>query len=136
MANIISTAITWIETETGIMKADVIAIEPAVIAWAKNFLSVITPVIRQAATDGVLAAVSVPGSGEIKFAAAVAAAAADLATKGIPVVESQLKAAVQIAYDGLPEEVTHNVAAAVVVSAANSEIDTVGAKIEASVPAA
>lgn len=122
--------ITWIEQEFGGLKTEVVAIEPTILAWAKNFLSTITPVIEKAATDAVIAAVSVPGSGEVKAAAALATATADLATQGVPVVENNLKAAIQIAYNALPAPVVGNAAAVAVVGAADSEIDAVGAKID------
>lgn len=124
--------ITWLEKEAGILKTEVVAIEPSVLAWAKAFLADITPVLKQAATDAVLAAVATPGTGEIKFAAAVATATADLASKGIPVVDNDLKAAIQIAYKALPASVTNNAAAQAVVNAANSEVDAVAAKVEGS----
>lgn len=136
MSNPFSTALTWVETETGIIKTDVIALEPEIIAWAKNFLITITPVIRQAATDAVMAAVAVPGDGTVKAAAALATALADLTTKGIPVVESNLKAAIQIAYTALPASLTGNTAAQAVVGAANSELDTLAAKLIPATPAA
>jgi|SRR6185503_16350031 len=121
--------ITWIDKEFGILKTDAVAIEPEILAWAKNFLSTITPVIKQAATDAVLAAVTVPGTGSVKAAAALAAATADLASKGVPIVENDLKAAIQIAYNALPASVTQNEAAQAVVAAAGSEIDKVGADV-------
>lgn len=136
MSNPFSTALTWVETETGIIKTDVIALEPAIIAWAKNFLITITPVIRQAATDAVMAAVAVPGDGTVKAAAALATALADLTTKGVPVVESNLKAAIQIAYTALPASLTGNTAAQAVVGAANSELDTLAAKLVPAAPTA
>lgn len=121
--------LTWIEKEVGIIKTKVITIEPEIIAWATNFLSGITPIIKQAATDAVMAAVTVPGTGAVKAAAALASAAADLATKGIPVVEADLKAAIQIAYNALPASVTGNTAAQAVESAATGEVDTLAAKV-------
>ena len=121
--------ITWVEKELGVLKTEAIAIEPAIIAWAKNFLATITPVIEKAATDAVLAAVAVPGSGAVKAAAALATATADLAAKGIPVVENNLKAAIQIAYQALPASITGNPAAQSVVNAANAEVDAVAAKV-------
>lgn len=123
--------ITYIEKELGILKTDIITIEPEVLAWAKNFLSTITPVIKQAAEDAVLAAVSVPGTGSVKAAAALATALADLASKGVPVVEADLKAAVQIGYNALPASVTGNAAAVAVEGAANTVIDNLGAKVAA-----
>ena len=102
-------------------------------AWAKNFLSTITPAIKQAAEDAVLAAVSVPGTGTVKAAAAFATATADLASKGIPIVENDLKAAIQIAYNALPASVTGNTAATAVVGAADNLVDSLGAKVDAEV---
>jgi hypothetical protein len=131
-----SVAITWIEKELGILKTEVTTIEPEILAWAKNFLSTITPVIRQAAEDAVLAAVSVPGTGEVKAAAALATGLADLANQGIPVIETDMKAAIQIAYRALPTSVTSSTAAQAVVDAANKEVDSVGATVAAEVPAA
>lgn len=129
--------ITWIEKETGILKTDVIAIAPEILAWAKNFLITITPVIKQAAEDAVIAAVSVPGTGAVKAAAALASATADLAGQGIPVVENDLKAAIQIAYNALPASVTSNTAATDVVNAADNAVDSLGAKVATEVaPAA
>lgn len=122
--------ITYIEKELGILKTDVIAIEPAVIAWAKNFLAGITPVLREAATDAVIAAVTVPGGGTIKFAAAVASATAVLIAKGLPVVDGQVKAAVQIAYDALPDDVK-GVAATAVVNAVDAKVDSTLAAVHA-----
>lgn len=101
-------------------------VEPEILAWAKNFLSSITPIIKQAATDAVLAAVSVPGTGAVKAVAALASATADLASKGVPVVENDLKAAIQIAYNALPASVTGNSAAQAVVNAADTEVDKLG----------
>jgi hypothetical protein len=121
--------ITWIGKEFGLIHTEIVAIEPEVLAWAKNFLATITPILRQAATDAVLAAVSVPGSGAIKAAAALAAATLDLTTKGVPVIEADLKAAIQIAYNALPAAVTGNTAATAVVGAANSELDKLAAKL-------
>lgn len=121
---------TWIETKFGILKTEVVAIEPEVLAWAKAFLTDITPVIKQAATDAVLAAISVPGGGAVKFAAATAAATADLLSKGVPVVENDIKAAIQIAYKSLPVAITGNAAAIAVVNAANAEVDAVAVKVE------
>lgn len=127
MANAV---ITWIEKEAGILKTNVVAIEPEILEWAKNFLSSVTPVIKQAATDAVLAAVSIPGTGEVKAVAALAAATADLTSKGVPVVENDLKAAIQIAYNALPASVTSNTAAQAVLNAADTEVATVAAKVE------
>ncbi len=122
-------AITWVEKELGILKSEVVAIEPEILAWAKNFLSNITPVIKQAATDAVLAAVTVPGSGAVKAAAALSIGTADLLGKGIPVIENDLKAAIQIAYNALPASITGNVAAQAVVNAADSAVDNAAAKL-------
>lgn len=127
--------ITWIEKEFGSLKTSVVAIEPEILAWAQNFLANITPIIKQAATDAVLAAVSVPGSGAVKAAAALATASADLMSKGVPVIENDLKAAVQIAYNALPASITGNTAAQAVVASADSEIDAVGAKLTGTLPA-
>src|SRR6185437_5845710 len=126
-----NTVITWVERELGILKTEVTTLSPEIIAWAKNFLSTIPPVIRQAAEDAVLAAVTVPGTGSVKAAAALATATADLAGKGIPVVENDLKAAIQIAYQALPASVTGNTAAQAVENVANAEVDTLGAKAAA-----
>lgn len=123
--------LTYIEKELGILKTDVITIEPAVIAWAKNFLSDIKPVVVKAANDAVLAFVTVPGTGAEKFAGAVAAAAVDLATQGIPIAENDLKAAVQIAYNALPDAVKATSAAQAVQGAADTAIDTAGASVAA-----
>lgn len=128
MTNVV---ITWVEKELGILKTEVIAIKPEILAWATNFLATITPVIKQAAEDAVLAAVTVPGSGAVKFAAAVASAAADLATQGIPVVENNIKAAVQIAYNALPTGITSTTAAAAVQNAVNDAVSNVGDKVAA-----
>ncbi len=119
-------AIAWVEKELGILKTDVVAISPEILTWAQNFLSTITPVIKQAAEDAVLAAVTVPGTGTVKAAAALATATADLAGKGIPIVENDLKAAIQIAYNALPTAVTGNTAAQAVVNAADTEVDKLG----------
>ncbi len=86
---------TWFHALLGTVETKVQTIEPEIIAWAKNFLSAITPVIKQAATDAVLAAMTVPGPGAVKAAAALASAAADLASKGVPVVESQTEGGYQ-----------------------------------------
>ena len=118
--------LTWIEKETGLLKTEVATISPEILAWAKNFLSTITPVIKQAAEDAVLAAVTVPGTGAVKAAAALATATADLASKGVPVVENDLKAAIQIAYNALPASVTGSAAATAVVNAADTEVDAIG----------
>lgn len=120
--------ITWIEKEAGILKTEAVAIEPAILAWAKSFLADVTPVLKQAATDAVLAAVTAPGDGNAKFAFAVAAATKDLVTQGVPVVDNDVKAAVQIAYKALPQGVQNNAAAQAVDAAVNKEIDTVAAK--------
>lgn len=128
--------ITWVEKEFGILKTDVIEIEPEIIAWAKNFLVTVTPVIKQAAEDAVLAAVSFPGTGMEKAAAAFTAATADLTSKGIPIIENDLKAAIQIAYNALPSAVTANAAAQAVAGAADAEVDKLGAEVTAEAPAA
>lgn len=127
MTNVI---VTWIDKELGILKTDAVTIEPQILAWAKNFLSTITPVIEKAATDAVLAAVTIPGTGTIKAAAALATATADLATQGVPVIENDLKAAIQIAYNALPASITSNPAAVAVDSAANDEVSALAAKVE------
>jgi hypothetical protein len=121
---------TWFHSLLGTVETKVQTIEPEIIAWAKNFLSTITPIIKEAATDAVLAAVTVPGSGAVKAAAALASATADLATKGIPVVENDLKAAIQIAYNALPASVTGNAAAAAVETAATNEVSALAAKVD------
>lgn len=72
--------------------------EAAFVAWAHNLLVQITPVIKQAAEDAVAAAVSIPGSGEVKAAAALAAAIADLTEKGVPIVTNAIKGAIAIAF--------------------------------------
>ena len=133
MANAV---ITWFEKEAGHLKSEVTTISPEILAWAKNFLATITPVIKQAAEDAVLAAVTVPGSGSVKAAAALATATADLASKGIPVVENDLKAAIQIAYNALPASVTGNTAAQAVLSAADNEVSAVAAKVDPAAPVA
>lgn len=119
------TVLTWFKKELGILHTEIVAIEPEVIAWAKNFLAGVTPILRQTATDAVIAAVSVPGNGEIKFAAAVATASAELLAKGVPFIDGQLKAVVQIAYDALP----HNVAVDAVAHAVDTKIDQVAAHV-------
>lgn len=126
MTNVV---ISWIDKELGIIKTEAMVIKPEILAWARNFLSSVTPVIEQAATDAVLAAVTVPGSGQVKAAAALATATADLASKGIPIVENDLKAAIQIAYNALPASVTGNAAATAVVAAVDNEVDKAGADV-------
>jgi len=121
---------TWFHSLLGTVETKVQTIEPEIIAWAKNFLSTITPVIKQAATDAVLAAVTVPGTGTVKAAAALATATADLISKGVPVVENDLKAAIQIAYNALPASITGNVAAAAVETAATNEVSVLAAKVD------
>lgn len=123
--------ITWIETKLGTLKTEVVSIEPSVLAWAKAFLSDITPVLKQAATDAVLAAATQPGTGQEKFAIAVATATKDLVTQGVPVVDNDVKAAVQIAYKALPQAVQSNSAAQAVEGAVDSQIDAAAAKVEA-----
>lgn len=130
MINPFSVALTWVEKETGILKTDVVAIAPQILAWAKNFLATITPVIEKAASDAVLAAVTIPGTGAIKAAAALATATADLTTQGVPIAENDLKAAIQIAYNALPASVTGNAAAVAVDAAANNEVSALAAKID------
>lgn len=132
MINPFSVALTWVEKETGILKTDVVAIAPQILAWAKNFLATITPVIEKAASDAVLTAVTIPGTGAIKFAAALAAATADLTTQGVPIAENDLKAAIQIAYNALPASVTGNAAAQAVDAAANNEVSALAAKVDPS----
>ena len=122
-------AILWVEKELGILKADAPALETSVLAWAHNFLSAITPVVRQAATDAVIAFVTLPGTGAVKFAGAVAAATADLVAKGVPVVDGQIKAAVQIAYEALPDDLKATSAATAVVNAADNAIDKEAAAV-------
>lgn len=126
MTNII---VTWYHELLGQVETTVKTVEPEILAWAQNFLAGITPVIKEAATDAVLAAVSVPGSGGVKAAAALASATAVLVAKGIPIVENDLKAAIQIAYQALPATVTSNTAAAAVETSAENEVDAVAAKI-------
>ena len=125
---------TWFHNLLGEITTEAKVIEPEILAWAQNFLASVTPIIKQAATDAVLAAVTVPGSGAVKAAAALATATADLASKGIPVVENDLKAAIQIAYNALPASVTGNVAASAVATAATNEVAAVAAKVEADAP--
>lgn len=124
-----SDLVTWLEKELGIIKGDIIAIEPSIIAWAHNFLKDVTPVLIKAANDAVLAAVTIPGGGAIKFAAAVATATADLIAQGVPVVDKDLKAAVQIAYKALPDDVKATSAAQAVTDAANAAVDKGAAAI-------
>lgn len=121
MTNIV---ITWIDKELGIIKTEESVIAPEILAWAKNFLSTITPAIKQAAEDAVISAVTVPGTGAVKAAAAFGTAVADLSSKGIPIIENDLKAAIQIAYNALPAAVTENTAATDVVTAASDEVST------------
>lgn len=134
------TILTWIKKELGIVSTTLKAVEPSVLAWATNFLSGITPVIKEAATDGVLAAVAVPGDGAVKAAAALAAASADLLSKGVPIVEADLKAAIQIAYNALPASLTGSSAAAAIETAATNEVTTLATSVAgtfvASTPAA
>jgi hypothetical protein len=121
---------TWFHSLLGEVKTEVTTIEPEILAWASNFLSGVTPVIKEAVTDAVLAAVSVPGTGAMKAAAALASASAVLVGKGVPVVENDLKAAIQIAYQALPSSVTGNAAATAVATAATNEITTLAAKVD------
>lgn len=72
--------------------------EKALVAWAHNLLVQITPVVKQAAEDAVNAALAVPGNGEIKAAAALAVAIADLTAKGEPIVVNAIKGAIEIAF--------------------------------------
>lgn len=72
--------------------------EKALVAWAHNLLVQITPVVKQAAEDAVTAAETVPGNGEVKAAAALAAAIADLTSKGVPIVVNAIKGAIEIAF--------------------------------------
>ena len=132
--SIFSSVWTWVHDKLGTITAGAKALEPEIVAWASNFLSSITPVIKQAATDAVLTAVTVPGSGSVKAAAAFAAASADLISKGIPVADADLKAAIQIAYNALPASITGNSAAVAVQTAADSAVDSVAAKVEAAAP--
>lgn len=122
--------ITWFKHELGILHTEVVAIEPEIIAWAKNFLAGVTPVLREAATDAVMAAVTIPGDGSVKFAAAVATATGVLIAKGLPVVDGQIKAAIQIAYEALPDEVK-GVSAIAVVNAVDTKIDETVAAVHA-----
>jgi hypothetical protein len=126
MTNVIS---TWWHKLLGQVEATEAVVEPEIEAWAKNFLSGITPVIKEAATDAVLAAVSVPGSGAVKAAAALASATGVLVAKGVPIVENDLKAAIQIAYQALPSTVTNNTAAAAVETSAENEVTALAAKV-------
>jgi hypothetical protein len=127
---------TWFHSLLGKVETQVQTIEPEILAWAKNFLSSVTPIIKQAATDAVLAAISVPGSGEVKAAAALATASADLIAQGVPVVENDLKAAIQIAYNALPASVTGNTAAAAVETAAENEVTVIANKVDPAATAA
>jgi hypothetical protein len=136
MTNVFSTVWTWVHSKLGTITAGAKAIEPEVLAWASNFLAGITPVIKEAATDAVLTAVAVPGSGSVKAVAAFAAASADLIKQGVPVVDNDLKAAIQIAYNALPSSVTGNVAATAVVTAADNAVDSAAAKVEGAAPSA
>lgn len=124
--SVFNTAWAWVCKESGIVKTKVVAIEPEALDWAHNFIASISPVLRQAASDAVLAAVAVPGTGAVKFAAAVAAASADVAKQGIPVVENDVKAAVQIAYHGLPSDAADSAAGEAVQGAVNAEVDKLG----------
>ena len=135
MTNIFESVLTWVHNKLGTVTAGAKALEPEVVAWASNFLSSITPVIKEAATDAVLAAVTVPGSGAVKAAAAFAAASADLLSKGVPIVDADLKAAIQIAYNALPASITGNSAATAVVTAADNVVDSAAAKVEGAAPA-
>jgi len=72
--------------------------EQALVTWAHNLLVQITPVVKQAAEDAVAAAVAVPGNGEVKAAAALATAIADLSSKGVPIVVNAIKGAIEIAF--------------------------------------
>lgn len=72
--------------------------EQALVTWAHNLLVQITPVIKQAAEDAVSAAVSVPGNDEVKAAAALTTAIADLTSKGVPIVTNAIKGAIEIAF--------------------------------------
>lgn len=120
---------TWFHSLLGEVKTEVTMIEPEVLAWAKNFLAGITPVIKQAATDAVLAAITVPGSGTDKAAAAFSKASADLISQGVPIVEANLKSAIQIAYESLPASITGNAAATAVTTAATNEVTVLAAKV-------
>lgn len=126
---------TWFHNLLGEVTTEAKTIEPEILAWAQNFLSTVTPVIKAAATDAVLAAVSVPGSGEVKAAAALASATGVLISQGVPVVENDLKAAIQIAYNALPASVTGNVAAAAVETAATNEVTALASSVVGTVAA-
>lgn len=82
----------------GTIKEEFTQDEQALVAWAHNLLVQITPAVKQAAEDAVQAAISVPGNGEVKAAAALAAAIADLTAKGIPIVINAIKGAIEIAF--------------------------------------
>ena len=123
--------VTWFHTLLGKITTAAQTIEPEILAWATNFLASITPVIKQAATDAVLAAIAVPGDGAVKAAAALATATADLAKQGVPVVENDLKAAIQIAYNALPASVTGNSATAAIETVAENALTTTGAELQA-----
>lgn len=72
--------------------------EQALVTWAHNLLVQITPVIKQAAEDAVAAAETTPGNGEVRAAAALATAIADLTAKGVPIVVNAIKGAIEIAF--------------------------------------
>lgn len=128
-ANIFAPVLAWVKKETGLVETKVVAVEPEAIAWVESFLKSITPAVRQAATDAVIAAVSVPGTGTVKAVAALGIAAKDLVEQGLPVVETDLKAAIQIAYHALPSSLASNAAVAAVVGAANSVVDKAAADV-------
>ena len=121
--------IAWIEKEVGIVKTDIVAIAPSVFALFQSFMAKITPVMEKAASDAVLAAVTVPGTGAVKFAAALASAGEDLATQGVPIAEEDLKALIQVAYNALPASVTSTAGAQAVEAVANSEVDALAAEV-------
>lgn len=128
--------ITWIEDKFGILKTEVVEYAPNALAFFKNLITGLTPVIEDAATKGVLAAVTAPGDGAAKALYAFGVASADLTEKGVPIIENDLKAYIQAAYKNLPQPVQDNAAAQAVEAKVDGEIDRAAAKVEASVPAA
>lgn len=78
--------------------AEFTADEQALAIWAHNLLVQITPIVKQAAEDGVAAAIAVPGNGEVRAAAALATAIEILTSKGIPIVVNAIKGAIEIVF--------------------------------------
>lgn len=112
----------WVKDELGLAKDEIKAIAPGVLAWAKTFLIGITPIIQKAATDGAIAAMATPGSGADRAAAALAIAEKDLLAQGVPYTANALKAAVEVGYQSLSDEIK-NPATHTVVDKADSVID-------------